>query len=71
MNSIKALNIVLAISLVGVLFSGYLTISELPNIGAATCSLGGCQMILGLPTCMYGLAMYLAVFIVALLGRKN
>ena len=71
MNSIKALNIISGISLAGILFSGYLTIGELPNIGAATCSLGGCSMILGLPTCMYGLVMYIAVFTIAMLGRKN
>ena len=71
MNSIKALNIISGISLAGILFSGYLTFTELPKIGAATCSLGGCQMILGLPTCMYGLVMYLLVFAISLLGKKN
>ena len=71
MDSKKALTIILIISLVGVLFSGYLTFTELPSIGAGTCGLGGCQMIFGLPTCMYGLVMYLAVFVVALIGKKN
>ena len=71
MNSIKALSIISGISLAGILFSGYLTLGDISKIGAATCSLGGCQMILGLPTCMYGLAMYIAVFVISLLGRKQ
>jgi len=68
MNSKKALNIIAIISAIGVLFSGYLTFSELT---AQQCALGGCQTIAGLPTCMYGLVMYLAVFVIAMLGRKN
>jgi len=68
MKSLTALNIILGISLVGILFSGYLTVTE---ISAKVCSIGGCQQILGLPTCAYGLAMYLIAFIVSILGRKN
>lgn len=67
MESKTALNIISAISLIGVLFSGYLTFSELI---AKSCSITGCQLILGLPTCLYGLIMYTIVFVVSLLGRK-
>jgi uncharacterized membrane protein len=66
MKSKTALNIISAISAIGVLFSGYLTFTELT---AQTCSLGGCQAILGLPTCAYGLVMYLVVFVISLLGK--
>ena len=68
MRSKNALTIISVISAIGVLFSGYLTFTEL---SAQTCGLGGCQAILGLPTCMYGLVMYLAVLVISLLGRKN
>jgi ABC-type tungstate transport system substrate-binding protein len=68
MKSKTSLTIISIISLIGILFSGYLTIGELT---AKTCSLGGCQQILGLPTCMYGLVMYLVVFVISLLGRPK
>jgi len=68
MNSKTALNTIMWISIVGILFSGYLTFTELT---AQTCAVGGCKFMLGLPTCAYGLMMYLAVFVIALIGRKN
>jgi len=68
MNSKRALNIILWLSVAGMLFSGYLSLTELT---ANTCALGGCQALAGIPTCIYGFVMYLAVFIVCLLGRKN
>jgi uncharacterized membrane protein len=68
MKSLTALNIISGISLAGILFSGYLTFTELT---AKTCGLGGCSMILGLPTCAYGLVMYLIVFVISLLGRPK
>ena len=73
MNSKKALNTIAIISAIGVLFSGYLTITEIAKAcSGTTCSVGGgCTQILGLPTCAYGLLMYLAVFIIALLGIKE
>ena len=60
-----ALTIILIISIAGLLFSGYLSYNEIFN---AICPLGGCSNLLGLPTCVYGFVMYLAVFIIALLG---
>jgi hypothetical protein len=68
MKSKTALTIISIISLIGVLFSGYLTISDLT---AGQCSIGGCQQIAGLPTCAYGLLMYLIVFVISLLGRRD
>jgi hypothetical protein len=69
MNPKKALNIIFWISLVGLLFSGYLSITELGTLSAGTCSAVGCQAILGLPTCLYGFMMYLIIFIISLLGK--
>jgi hypothetical protein len=62
----KNLNAIRVISAIGVLFSGYLTISELT---AQQCAAGGCQAILGLPTCMYGLVMYIAIFVLSLTSK--
>jgi len=68
MKSKAALNAIMWISIIGILFSGYLTFTELT---AQICAVGGCKFILGLPTCAYGLMMYLAVFVITLFGRKN
>ena len=62
-----ALKAILGISIAGILFSGYLSYTELFR---GTCPLGGCSYMLGLPVCVYGLVMYIAVFIVALLGLR-
>jgi uncharacterized membrane protein len=68
MKSKTALRIIFGISLIGILFSGYLTFTELT---AQTCGLGGCSQILGLPTCAYGLIMYLVVFVISLIGKTK
>lgn len=50
---------ILLVSGLGILFSGYFTLGELPvlwNEGIAT-------FVLGLPTCAWGLLMYIAVFL--------
>jgi uncharacterized membrane protein len=67
----KALRIILGISIIGTLFSGYLSYNEL---AAQTCSAfgGTCgQQISGLPVCVYGLIMYIAVMIVSIIGLKS
>ncbi len=59
---------ILIISIVGLLFSGYLSFSEL---ALSTCPLGGCKFVLGLPSCIYGFVMYLVIFVVSLIGLKK
>jgi len=67
----RALTAILVISLVGVGFSGTLTYREL--CGAASAA-GGCSAvgapgtILGYPACVYGLAIYLLLVVIASLG---
>ena len=62
-----ALKIIFGISTAGVLFSGYLSYTELfLNI----CILGECSFVLGLPACVYGLIMYLIIFIISLLSLR-
>lgn len=63
-----ALTIILLISIVGVLFSGYLSYSEL---FAGNCPIGGCPTVGPFPACVYGLVMYLLVLILSYLGLKG
>lgn len=65
----NALKTILIISLLGMIFSGYLSYSE---IFTKSCALsGGCTSVSGIPACIYGFVMYLVVFIISLLGLKN
>jgi uncharacterized membrane protein len=64
-----ALKVIFWISLAGILFSGYLSYSEL---FLGVCVLGeGCSFVLGLPSCVYGFAMYLIIFIISLLSLRK
>lgn len=56
-----ALKIITTFALIGVLFSGYLTYYTF------TSGHSGCEVfIAGMPSCFYGLIMYLVVFVLAL-----
>ncbi|VVC01796.1 Uncharacterised protein [uncultured archaeon] len=68
MKSEMALKIVLGLSVAGMLFSGYLSYSELFG---KTCAIGGCSTVVGIPACVYGFIMYLIVFVVSYLGLQN
>ena len=64
----SALKAILVLSIAGMLFSGYLSYYELFK---KACPIGGCSSLLGLPACVYGFAMYIAVFAISLLGLKG
>jgi hypothetical protein len=71
MPSRIALKIIFAIGLAGLAFSGYLSYNEL----FATCTVG-CPIVqapgpFGLPACVYGFFMYLAVAMIAALGLRK
>jgi len=68
MKKQTALWTIFGISIAGMLFSGYLSASELL---AKACPLGGCSSLLGIPTCVYGFVMYTAVLVIAILGLKG
>ena len=69
MNQKLSLKIICGLSIAGMLFSGYLSYTELT---AKVCALdGGCSMLGGIPTCVYGFVMYAAIFIISLLGLKK
>ena len=65
MKKSTALKTILGISIAGILFSGYLSFFE---IFRKTCPIGGCSNLLGLPVCVYGLVMYICVFMFAVMG---
>lgn len=68
-----ALKIILGISIAGLLFSGYLSYAELfaGFCGASQLGMGSCTNVLEIPACVYGFFMYLAVFVISLLGLKS
>ena len=68
MKTKTALKTILWISVAGMLFSGYLSYSELFN---SICPPGGCKYLLGMPSCVYGFVMYLIVFVISLMGIKG
>jgi len=70
MKKQTALKILFWISLAGILFSGYLSYTE---IFQQICALGGAcsTKIFTLPSCVYGFVMYTAGVIVSIIGLKN
>jgi len=68
----RALQIALAISIVGVLFSGTLAYREVCGSGTQGCTVaGGPGTLFGLPVCVYGLVMYLLLTAVAAFGLAS
>jgi uncharacterized membrane protein len=64
-----ALSVILVIGICGLLFSGYLTYTELFTKTGLSCpSCGRAGTVLGYPACIYGFFMYLAIVIVTSLG---
>jgi len=66
----RALQIILAISLFGVLFSGTLTWREVFADAARCPSPGAPGTIFGYPACVYGFFMYLALSVTAFFGLR-
>lgn len=69
----SALKVILVISIAGLLFSEYLSYTELfaGFCGAAKLGMGQCTDVLKIPACIYGFFMYLAVFIISIIGLKS
>lgn len=65
MDARTSLKAILALSVAGMLFSGYLSYNEL---FAGSCAIGGCSNVGSIPACVYGFVMYLIVFVLSLLG---
>jgi hypothetical protein len=68
-NSAKYLKLLFWLTLVGVLFSGYLTAVKLLT---TTCAFGEtCPLFLGYPACWYGFGLFLILFLVTSGGLAN
>ncbi len=66
------LKVIFALSLFGMLFSGYLSWGELfPGAPAGFACAAASARILGVPTCVYGFAMYLVIGILSFLALKG
>jgi len=71
MTAKKALQTILAISVFGVAFSGYLSYQELLGPTATSCPAPGAPgTVFGYPACVYGFFMYLAVAFIAAAGLR-
>lgn len=70
MTKYSALKTILFVSVIGVIFSGYLSYRELfmgnCDLGFVSCGAN----VGGLPACVYGLVMYLVLLVVSFLGVK-
>lgn len=73
MTKRQALQIVMIVSVSGVLFSGYLSYKELftgsCDLGFVTCG-AKTGLIAGLPACVYGLIMYTVLFVTSVFGMR-
>jgi uncharacterized membrane protein len=71
--------IVAALALAGIFLSLYLLLYKLGMIGALTCSVGSCETVntskwarfLGLPVAGWGVAWYLATFVLAMVSLQD
>jgi uncharacterized membrane protein len=68
MKKQTALRSVFILSIAGLLFSGYLSYTELLK---KYCALGTCTSVSGVPACVYGFVMYLIIFIICLVGLRS
>lgn len=69
MRPIRALQLILGLSMFGTLFSGVLSYRELFGVTAMSCPAPGAPgTVLGYPACIYGFFMYLAVALIASAG---
>lgn len=68
-----------ALALIGAFVATYLTLYKIGVIGELTCSVRGCETVntsrwatfLGLPVASWGVAFYVAAFVVALIGTTR
>jgi len=68
-----ALKSVFGISILGMLFSGYLSYTELfaGFCGATQLGMGSCTNVFQIPACVYGFVMYLVVAVISWMGMRD
>jgi len=68
MGKRSAIITILIVSILGVLFSGYLTYLELFK---KICAFGYCVTVNGIPTCLYGFILFFIILIASILGLAS
>jgi uncharacterized membrane protein len=71
--------VVAALALAGIFIALYLLLYKLGMIGALTCSIGSCETVntskwakfLGMPVAGWGVAYYVAVFVLAMVSNAE
>jgi len=73
MKKQTALWTIMCIAIAGMLFSGYLSYTELfaGFCGAAKLGMGACTNVAKIPACVYGFVMYTIVLIISIIGLKS
>ena len=73
MKKQTSLKTILIISILGMLFSGYLSYGEVFSNAcyASQIGMGSCTNVLTIPACVYGFVMYLIVFVISILGLRS
>lgn len=71
MSMKRALQLVLAVALAGAAFSGYLSWREFATSASGCEVIGPPDSLLGYPPCVYGLAMYAALVVLAAWGLRS
>ena len=73
MKKQTALKTILIISILGMLFSGYLSYGELiaKSCYSSQLGMGSCTVVAGIPACVYGFVMYLVVFVISVIGLRS
>jgi uncharacterized membrane protein len=72
MRPIRALQLILSLSMFGMVFSGVLSYRELFGQSALSCPAPGAPgTVFGYPACIYGFFMYLAVTAIAAAGLRG
>jgi hypothetical protein len=69
MKKETSLKTIMYISVLGMLFSGFLSYKEL-FCNSGTCA-AAASLNLGMPACVYGLIMYTIVFVISIIGLKS
>ncbi|MBU1348577.1 hypothetical protein KJ781_00725 [Patescibacteria group bacterium] len=72
MTPSHSLTAVLIFGIIGTLFSGYLSISELIGADCSSCSvLPAATSALGAPACVYGFVLFVTITLIAALGLRK
>lgn len=67
----RALQLILAVSVFGLLFSGVLTYHEVFGVSPQSCPAPGAPgTVFGYPACVYGFFMYLTIAVIASVGLR-